>query len=141
MTPEYKTGRTAKHAAQKALLALVAAAGTPEGTIDLTPKTPRLAFLNGKMFKQGNGGRKNRSGYALEHEQANNDNLNVCKSKDGLWYYYDETEQQSEDKFVTRDQAEAAMNRYFAWLNQPKEIGGVSENLPISGDNRGPISN
>ena len=43
-------------------------------TIDLTRKTPRLIWLNGKTFKQGNGGRKNRSGYQPEHLKALEDN-------------------------------------------------------------------
>lgn len=35
---------------------------------------PRLSWLNAKTFKQGNGGRKNRSGYKQEHTQALVDN-------------------------------------------------------------------
>jgi membrane-bound lytic murein transglycosylase MltF len=34
---------------------------------------PRLGWVNAKAHPQGNGGRKNRSGYAEEHEQANFD--------------------------------------------------------------------
>jgi hypothetical protein len=31
---------------------------------------PRLSWLNAKTFRQGNGGRKNRSGYKQEHIAA-----------------------------------------------------------------------
>ena len=31
---------------------------------------PKLIWLNGKTHPQGNGGRKNRSGYAEEHRDA-----------------------------------------------------------------------
>ena len=43
-------------------------------TIDLTLKIPRLSWLNGKTFKQGNGGRKNLSGHLPEHLKALEDN-------------------------------------------------------------------
>ena len=36
---------------------------------------PRLVWLKGKTHTQGNGGRKNRSGYAEEHRDALVDNL------------------------------------------------------------------
>jgi len=102
----------------------------PTGTIDLTPRTPKLSFLQGKQFRQGNGGRKNRSDYNLEHTQANKDNRNPYKGDDGRWYYYDETEQSCETGYVTREQAEIALNDYVKWLNNPKEI--VAEPMPVS---------
>ena len=40
-------------------------------TIDLTPRFPRLSWLNAKTHPQGNGGRKNQSGHAEEHARAN----------------------------------------------------------------------
>src|ERR1039458_7258792 len=43
-------------------------------TIDRTNHLPALAFIGLKSRPQGNGGKKNRSGYAQEHKQANLDN-------------------------------------------------------------------
>jgi membrane protein involved in colicin uptake len=71
MTPEYKARREAKHAAQAAARTTVG--DSDLGTIDLTPRCPSLGFLQGKQFRQGNGGRKNASGHGPEHEQANRD--------------------------------------------------------------------
>lgn len=96
MTPEYRERREAKHAAQ--------ATNRPHSTnmdletIDLTLKIPRLTWLNGKQFKQANGGRKNISGHAEEHARANKDNAEL-----------------------------------------PVSIGGIDENLGLSGDNTNPI--
>ena len=43
-------------------------------TIDLTPRLAASAFVGLKMRPQAAIGRKNRSGYAEEHKQANLDN-------------------------------------------------------------------
>lgn len=81
MTPEYRERREAKHAAH--------AANRPHSTnmdletIDLTLKIPRLTWLNGKQFKQANGGRKNISGHAEEHAQANKDMYNLFEKTTG----------------------------------------------------------
>jgi hypothetical protein len=119
MTPEYEARREAKHAAQFASRVVV-----PEvtGTIDLTPKTLGLAFAGMRQYRQSGLQRKNRSAHAHEHEQANKDNRNPYQGEDGLWYWFDETEQPCEVGFVTRDQAEAALNDYAKWLNGPKEV-------------------
>ncbi len=76
MNPKYKIRREEKHAAdavrRKTLQA--ARAATSEaglaGLLDFLPKTPRLAWIGGKTFKQGNGGRKNTSAHAEEHKSA-----------------------------------------------------------------------
>ena len=34
-----------------------------------------------------------------------------------------------------------ALNDYCKWLNTPQEIGGIREDLAISGDNANPVSN
>ena len=132
MTPEYKARRTAKHEAQAASKPQVSG-GFVTQTIDLTPRIPRLAFLNGKTFKQANGGRKNNSGHGFEHAQANRDDRNPFKGEDGNWYWLDETEQVCETGFVTRDQAETDLMAYVKTLNSPKEIGGICENLGLPG--------
>lgn len=72
MTPEYKVRRDAKHAAQFASKSPVLRGVS--GTIDLTPKMARHAFVGLKTHPQANGGRKNRSGYAQERKQADIDN-------------------------------------------------------------------
>ena len=74
MTPEYKARRAANHAAQRTLRAFGLDNSQTLPTIDLTPKTAGHAFVGLKTHPQGNGGRKNRSGYAQEHAQANIDN-------------------------------------------------------------------
>jgi hypothetical protein len=181
MTPEYRARRAEKHLAQ------AAAKVVPEShpvhgsrmTIDLTPKTPRLAWVGGKSFKNSTGNRKNAPQHGPEQTQAWRDNKNPYLNKeDDKWYYYDETEQSCEFGFVTREQAETALNAYGEWLNSPKEamaegleaikqlsknpaivaelaerglkfdteeiersIGGISENLGLSGDNAEPVSN
>ena len=94
----------------------------PTGTIDLTPRTPKLSFLQGKQFRQGNGGLKNRSGYSLEHAQANRDNLNPYRGNDGKWYFMDDDGTPNERAFVTRDQAAIALEDYRAWLVSSKEV-------------------
>jgi hypothetical protein len=94
----------------------------PTGTIDLTPRIPKLSFLQGKQFRQGNGGLKNRSGYSLEHAQANRDNLNPYKGNDGKWYFMDDDGTPNERAFVTRDQAAIALEDYRAWLVSSKEV-------------------
>jgi hypothetical protein len=129
MTPEYKARRTDKHAAQLASKPPVSG-GFVQQTIDLTPKTPRLAWLGGKLFKSSTGNRKNAPGHSLEQAQANRDNKNPYLGADGRWYWYDETEQECETGFVTRQQAEIALNDYSAWLNSPKEV--VAEPMPVS---------
>ena len=73
MTPEYKVRREAKHAAQLAERGITIA-GPVFQTIDLVPRMASHAFVGLKSRPQGNGGRKNRSGYAQEHKQANLDN-------------------------------------------------------------------
>jgi hypothetical protein len=96
-------------------------------TIDLTPRFPRLSWLNAKTHHQGNGGRKNQSGHAEEHARANTDNANPYQGPDGKWYWYDETERSSEVGYETRAAALVALNDYYKWLNTPQEIGGVPE--------------
>jgi hypothetical protein len=120
------------------------------GTIDLTPKGPRLAWLNAKTFRQGDGGSKNQSGHGFEHATANKDNQNPYLGGDGKWYYFDETYQSCETGFVTREQAEIALGDYCTWLNSPENepqaepmpvsIGGISEILGLSTDNADPLS-
>ena len=132
MTPEYKVRRAAKHAAQadaKIEPETFPVAGAPI-TIDLTPKTPRLTWLAGKLFKSSNGGLKNRSGYSPEQAMANEDNRNPYKGENGLWFWYDETERECETGFVTREQAEIALNKYCEWLNSPEEV--TAEPMPVS---------
>jgi hypothetical protein len=142
MTPEYRVRRNAKHAAQAAAKVL------PEMfpvdfTIDLTPKTPHLAFLNGKTFKQGNGGRKNASGHRTEQIAANDDNKNPYLGADGKWFWMDDEGVPNDQSYVTREQAEIALADYREWLRtaEPMSIGGISENLAIFGDNTGEVSN
>ena len=111
MTPEYRARRDAKHAAQAAAKVL------PEMfpvdfTIDLTPKTPHLAFLNGKTFKQGNGGRKNASGHRTEQIAANDDNKNPYLGADGKWFWMDDEGVPNDQSYVTREQAEIALADY-----------------------------
>lgn len=104
------------------------------GTIDLTSKIPVLSFLGIKQHPQGNGGRKNNSAHAEEHAQANRDNRNPYLGSDGRWYYFDESGTPCEIGYVTREQAEIALNEYAKWLNSfaPMSIGGVDEGLAIS---------
>ena len=147
MTPEYRARRDAKHAAQAAAKIVpetFPVAGTEKFTIDLTAKAPRLAWLGGKLFKSSSGGLKNCSGYSLEHSLANSDNKNPYLGADGKWYWYDESERGCETGYVTREQAEIALNDYCDWLNSPEEvvseqmpisIGGISENLGLPTDN------
>ena len=138
MTPEYKQRREAKHAAQ---------ASKPHSvnmdleTIDLCLRIPRLSWLSAKTHPQGNGGRKNQSGHLQEHARANTDNANPYQGPDGKWYWYDETERSSEVGYETRAAALVALNDYCKWLNTPKEIGGICEDLDIPSDNANPISN
>jgi hypothetical protein len=120
MTPEYRARRDAKHAAQLASKPPVS--GGFVQTIDLTPKTPRLAWLGGKLLKSSRGGLKNCSGHSLEHSLGNRDNKNPYLGADGKWFWYDETEQDCETGYVTREQAEIALNDYVKWLNSPHEI-------------------
>jgi hypothetical protein len=126
MTPEYKARRAEKHVAQAAK----STGPEPEGTIDLTPRGPRLGWLAGRLFKSSRGGIKNRSGYSQEQAQANIDNKNPYLGLDGRWYWFDETEQECETGYVTREQAEIALNDYVAWLNGPKEV--QAEPMPVS---------
>jgi len=131
MTPEYRARRAVKHVAQ------ADAKITPETfpvagssiTIDLTPKAPRLAWLGGKLFKSSNGGHKNRSGYSPEQSRANADDRNPYLGPDGKWYWHDEAFIPCETGYVTREQAEIALNDYAEWLNSPKEI--VAESMPV----------
>jgi hypothetical protein len=142
MTPEYKARRAAKHAAQLASKPPVS--GSFVQTIDLTPKGPWHSWFNGKLFKSSSGGLKTRSRYSQEWNQAIQDNKNPYFNKeDGKWYYYDETEQSCETGFVTREQAEIALNDYCDWLNNgpkvvaepmPVSIGGVPENEGLPGE-------
>ena len=147
MTPEYRVRRNAKHVAQAENK--ITTADSKMGTIDLTPRTPRLSWLTGKLFKQNQGVRKNNSGHRPEQIWANEDNKNPYKSGD-LWYWYDETELACETGYVTREQAEIALNEYGKWLSSPKEvtaepmpvsIGGIDENMGLSGSDADPISN
>jgi hypothetical protein len=72
MTPGYKERRALKHAIQ--FSSKLPVSGGFVQTIDLTNHLPALTFVGLKSRPQGNGGRKNRSGYAQEHKQANLDN-------------------------------------------------------------------
>ena len=72
MNEGYRARRAAKHAAQKSMRLTVVS--DVVGTIDLVPRGPRLAWLNGKTCPQGNLGRKGRSGHLPEHTQALLDN-------------------------------------------------------------------
>jgi hypothetical protein len=74
MTPEYKERRAAKHAAQAASKPYFPADAIARNTIDLGGNLASHAFVGLKSRPQGNGGRKNRSGYAQEHTQALLDN-------------------------------------------------------------------
>jgi hypothetical protein len=123
MTPEYRSRRDAKHVAEKTIRAVIAVGGQPTQTIDLTPKTPRLAWLGGKLFHSSKGGHKNASGHRTEQVAANADNKNPYLGADGRWYWYDETEQDCETGYVTREQAEIALNEYGKWLDSPHTMG------------------
>jgi hypothetical protein len=105
------------------------------GTIDLTPRVPRLAWLGGKMYRQANGGRKNTSMHSPEHGLALLDNRNPYQGPDGKWYWYDETEQACEIGYETRAAALVALDDYVKWLNTPHEIGGVPEVGLPAGEN------
>jgi hypothetical protein len=74
MTPEYRARRDAKHAAQAEAKPYFPMDAIVRNTIDLTTKIASHAFVGLKSQKQASGGRKNRSGYAEEHKQANLDN-------------------------------------------------------------------
>ena len=139
MTFESYANRLTKHLNQ--LLNKVKSVPASCGTIDLTPRVPRLSWLSSKTFRQGNGGRKNQSGHLQEHEAANTDNANPYQAADGKWYWFDETERSSEVGYETRAAANIALLDYVKWLNTPKEIGGICEDLDIPGDNANPISN
>ncbi len=137
MNAAYKARRAEKHAAQAAARIVpetFPVAGAPL-TIDLTPKAPRLAWLGGRLFKSSTGGRKNASGHSLEHEQANHANRNpYLNNEDGKWYWYGEdTGMACETGYVTREQAEIALNDYDKWLNNAKEVvGEIMENSCIA---------
>ena len=90
-------------------------------TIDLTPKIPRLSWINAKTRKQANGERKNASGHAEEHARANADNSNPYQGTDGKWYF-DQTDRPCEVAYETRTAANVALLDYRKWLNTPKEI-------------------
>ena len=139
MTFESYANRLTKHLNQ--LLNKVKSVPASCGTIDLTPRVPSLSWLSGKTFRQGTGGRKNQSGHAEEHTRANIDNANPYQGPDGKWYWFDETERSSEVGYETRAAANIALMDYCKWLNTPKEIGGICEDLDIPGDNANPISN
>jgi len=139
MTFESYANRLTKHFNQ--LLNKVKAVPVSCGTIDLTPKVPRLAWLGGKMYKQANGGRSGNSGHLPEHILANADNRNPYQGPDGKWYWIDETERSSEVAYETRAAALVALDDYVKWLNTPQEIGGIREDLDLPVDNTGAISN
>jgi len=107
------------------------------GTIDLTSKVPRLAWLGGKMYKQANGGRSGNSGHLPEHILANADNRNPYQGKDGKWHWFDANEQDCEIAYETRAAALVALDDYCKWLNTPQEIGGIPKvgGLPTEGTN------
>ena len=71
MTPAYKARREAKHAAQAAAKVPQAFYPVNIPTIDLVPRMAAHAFVGFRTHPQGSGGRKNRSGYAQEHAEAN----------------------------------------------------------------------
>jgi len=70
MTPGYRARRETKHLAEKRLRREMNALPAPTNTIDLTVKIPRLSWLGGKSFGQGNGGRKNTPGHNTELNEA-----------------------------------------------------------------------
>ena len=92
------------------------------GTIDLTPKTPRLSWLGGKMHKQAKGRRSGNSGHLPEHILANTDNANPYQGPDGKWYFIEEGNHPCEVAYETRAAANIALLDYRKWLNTPKEI-------------------
>jgi hypothetical protein len=104
-------------------------------TIDLTPKIPRLSWINAKTRKQANGGRKNTSGHAEEHALANADNSNPYQGTDGKWYFVEEGNHPCEVAYETRVAANIALLDYRKWLNTPKEIGGIPEVGLPAGEN------
>ena len=132
MNDAYKARRAAKHKTQAILQTTVG--DIDLGVIDLPPKAPSLAWLGGKTFKQGNGGRKGMSGHLTERTLANIENLNPYRGEDGKWYWMDWAGTPCEIGYVTRDQAEIALNDYVVWYKKevtsepmPVSIGGVPE--------------
>jgi len=125
MTFESYANRLTKHFLQAANKIMQSTVPASCGTIDLTPRTPRLSWLGGKMYRQANGGRANCSGHAEEHALANDDNDNPYQGPDGRWYWVDADERPSEVAYETRVAANFALLDYRKWLNMPKEIGGV----------------
>ncbi len=125
MTFESYANRLTKHLNQ--LLNKVESVPASCGTIDLTPRVPSLSWLSGKTFRQGNGGRKNRSGYAEEHKAANTDNANPYQAADGKWYFVEEGNHPCEVAYETRTAANIALMDYRKWLNTPKEIETIKE--------------
>ena|ERR1039458_2469402 len=97
-------------------------------TIDRTNHLPALTFIGLKSRPQGNGGKKNRSGYAEEHKQANLDNATFNMIK-----------QLAENPAVVAELAE--QGQAIDMNEVEKSIGGVSENLGIPTDDAGSIQN
>ena len=120
MTFESYANRLTKHFNQ--LLNKVKAVPVSCGTIDLTPKVPRLAWLGGKMHRQANGGRSGNSGHLPEHILANTDNANPYQGPDGKWYFIEEGNHPCEVAYETWVAANIALLDYRKWLNMPKEI-------------------
>jgi hypothetical protein len=141
MTPEYRARRADKHAAQAA--ARVTVGDIDLGTVDLTPKVPRLAWVGGKTFKLSTGDHKNASGHRPEQVTANEDNKNPYLGEDGKWFWMDGEGVPNDQSYVTREQAEIALTDYREWLRtkEPMSIGGISENLGIFGSDTGEVSN
>jgi hypothetical protein len=126
MTPEYKARRDAKHAADavrrhtlKAANAALQSDPSEIRLLDFLPKTPRLAWLGGKTFKQGSGGKANAPGRKEEQKQAVAEGLAVIKKL-------------SENPVVVAELAERGLK--FDPEEIERSIGGVPEAGLVEGN-------
>lgn len=118
MTFDYLAKRITKHLQQAE--AKAKKGPSIAGLIDLTPRTPNLAFIGMRTFKQSGQQRKGRSGYAEEHKQANIDNAAFI------------VKQLAENSTVVAELAEQGL---AIDLNEvEKSIGGISENSGLPTD-------
>jgi len=73
-TAASKERRTARHAAQKvarkAVVKQLSRRALKALGLTAPPSIPRLTWVRGKTYKQGNGGRKGRSGHLSEHMES-----------------------------------------------------------------------
>ncbi len=122
MTPEYKARREAKHVAQAEAKPYFPLDAIARNTIDLMPKMARHAFVGLKTHPQANGGRKNRSGYAQEHKQANLDNVAFVVK-------------QLDNPAVVAELAKQALLDNAAFdVQSEKSIGGIGETAGLPTD-------